>query len=228
MDWFAAVDIYCERTAPGFWNEPLNALSNISFILAALWAAYEIRKRPGQPMVVKVLTVLCFLIGIGSFLFHTFANLWSEMADVIPIWTFVAVYIVASVRIIGGVAPGKILRIVMMALAVLVIVFLATSGEEASEAAHYTHSVLNGSEQYAPALIAMLVISFLTWKRGHPLAKWFIGATLMFLISLTFRTVDMSLCPVWPHGTHPMWHILNGAMLGLLLQALIRSTRQLN
>jgi hypothetical protein len=26
------LDLYCERTAPGLWNEPLNALTNLAFI----------------------------------------------------------------------------------------------------------------------------------------------------------------------------------------------------
>jgi hypothetical protein len=26
MDWFAPIDLYCERTAPGLFNEPLNAV----------------------------------------------------------------------------------------------------------------------------------------------------------------------------------------------------------
>ena len=35
MDWFAPIDIYCERTAPGFWDEPFNALTNAAFLIAA-------------------------------------------------------------------------------------------------------------------------------------------------------------------------------------------------
>lgn len=45
MDWVAAVDIYCERTSAGFWAEPINALSNLSFPLGALWAAVLARAR---------------------------------------------------------------------------------------------------------------------------------------------------------------------------------------
>ena len=37
MDWLAPVDAYCERIAPGLLGEPLNALSNISFFLAAFF-----------------------------------------------------------------------------------------------------------------------------------------------------------------------------------------------
>lgn len=225
MDWFTAVDIYCERTAPGFWNEPLNAISNLSFILAAIWAGNESRKRPGQPPVLYILIALCFLIGIGSFLFHTFANTWSELADVIPIWTFVVIYILTSVRLIGGVSPGRILKVSLMVIAGIIITFMATSGNETSQSNPETPiSILNGSGQYLPAVCAMLILSTLTWKRRHPLAPWFITATIMFMISLTFRTLDTHLCAAWPFGTHQMWHLLNGLMLGVLLQALIRNT----
>ena len=44
MDWFRYIDIYCERTAPGFWDEPLNAVSNAAFLIAAIAAAARRRR----------------------------------------------------------------------------------------------------------------------------------------------------------------------------------------
>jgi len=35
VDFWRSVDLYCERTDPGFWSEPLNAASNAAFLLAA-------------------------------------------------------------------------------------------------------------------------------------------------------------------------------------------------
>ena len=35
MDWFAALDHYCERVAVGLWDEPFNATSNLAFLVAA-------------------------------------------------------------------------------------------------------------------------------------------------------------------------------------------------
>ena len=32
---FEIVDLYCERTSPVFWAEPVNALTNLAFFLAA-------------------------------------------------------------------------------------------------------------------------------------------------------------------------------------------------
>jgi hypothetical protein len=43
--WTAALDHYCERTAPGLWNEPANALSNIGFRVAAGWILVRQQRR---------------------------------------------------------------------------------------------------------------------------------------------------------------------------------------
>lgn len=47
MEWFTEIDLYCERIYPGFWAEPLNAITNIAFIIASFWAwqtAYKLGK----------------------------------------------------------------------------------------------------------------------------------------------------------------------------------------
>jgi hypothetical protein len=84
-------------------------------------------------------------------------------------------------------------------------------------------TALNGSEQYAPALIALLVFSFVTWRRRHPVWRWIWAATGVFCLSLVFRTIDLRVCESFPIGSHFMWHLLNGLMVGLLLQLLLRA-----
>lgn len=217
MDWFAAVDIYCERLEPAFWAEPINALSNLSFIAAALWAALEAHRRSAD-RVVWGLIAMAALIGVGSFLFHTFATVWSEYADTIPIWTFVAAFVFVSMHRIGGVKAGRLGAIALGVAAVVIIVLLA-SGEGETTAP----GVLNGSEQYAPALIALLVFSLLSWRRRHQMWPWIWSATGVFCVSLIFRTIDPAVCPSFPIGTHFLWHVLNGLMVGLLLQLLLRA-----
>jgi len=71
MDWTQAVDQYCERMGPEFWAEPVNAVTNLAFVLAALvvW--------PRAVGLGRVLAVILVAIGIGSFLFHTFAQPWA-------------------------------------------------------------------------------------------------------------------------------------------------------
>ncbi|WP_368184607.1 ceramidase domain-containing protein [Aestuariibius sp. HNIBRBA575] len=229
MNWFASVDIYCERLSPAYWAEPVNALSNIAFVLAAIWAGFSAKSRGITSPAIWVLIPWAALIGVGSYLFHTHANRWSEMADVIPIWGFVAAYVLISVNRLGGVQPGKLAKIVAIGAicGFITSVFFAIGEGDTTTLAHdYTHSVdpLNGSGQYAPALIALLVLSFVMWRRKHPQRGWALGAVAVFFTSLLARTVDMSLCEAIPGGTHFMWHILNGLMVGLLLQLLIRAT----
>jgi hypothetical protein len=62
------MDAYCERVGPGLLAEPLNTVSNISFLLAA-WAAWVLAKRTGTLSAgVRALIALAALVGIGSIL----------------------------------------------------------------------------------------------------------------------------------------------------------------
>ncbi len=224
MDWTRAVDLYCERTAPGLWNEPWNLLSNLGFVLVALWAAAEARRRGVTHPVAWLLIVLAGAIGVGSGLFHSFANGWSELADTLPIWTFVAVYVLAAMRWLGGMAPGRVaLWAGLVVLAgVAWAVFVAGEGTAPEAAAPAAPDPLNGSGQYAPALVAMLVLSGLMGWRRHPCRRWMWAATGAFVLSLGFRTVDQAVCAAFPRGTHFLWHLLNAAMIAALLQMLLR------
>lgn len=226
MDWTAPVDIYCERLDPSFWAEPLNAVSNAAFVFAALWAAMEARKRGVRQPSIWLLIVLAAMIGVGSFLFHTFANTWSGFADTIPIWTFVASYTLVCIALIGGAPPRRIAVIVVVGIAIITVLWLANDSPDTATAAPRAPSRFNGSEQYLPAVIAMLVFCVITLWRGHPIRWWFVAATATFMVSLSLRTYDIALCDVWPYGTHVFWHLLNGTMIALLLQGLIRNTKK--
>ena len=70
MDWLAAVDGYCERLGPGLWAEPVNAVTNAAFLVAAavMWW------RCAGLWWSRALCAVLAAIGVGSGLFHTFAN----------------------------------------------------------------------------------------------------------------------------------------------------------
>jgi Ceramidase len=223
MDWLQAVDIYCERTSAAYWSEPVNALSNIAFPLAALWAAVQARKRRLRQPILWLLIAMAALIGLGSYLFHTHANRWSELADTLPIWSFVGLFVLTAMHHVGGMSLARVARVAgVIALAVGGTIWLLAFGEGADATAHATDP-LNGSGQYAPALLALLVFSFFTWKRRNPAGPWIWAATATFFASLAFRTFDVSVCAAFPLGTHFLWHLLNAVMIGLLLQMLIRT-----
>ena len=91
---FEQIDGYCERTDFTYWAEPLNAVTNAAFLVAAIimW------RRVSDPFG-RALCVILFAIGIGSYLFHTHATVWAVILDVLPILLFVLLYIfVANYR----------------------------------------------------------------------------------------------------------------------------------
>src|SRR5436305_7741334 len=148
MDWLAPIDAYCERIEPGLLGEPLNALSNISFFLAAAWAAKAARAaRADWPVWLLILLVL--LIGLGSLAFHIFANQWSVLADVIPITLFIYGYFAFALR--------RLLAMSWLGIAAgLAALFGASALIGSATPAHF----FNGSGPYLPPLAASLVVSY--------------------------------------------------------------------
>ena len=220
MDWRAAVDIYCERTGPEFWSEPLNAVTNLAFVVAAILPYRAMRREGGRDALLTLLCGIALCIGIGSFLFHTFAERWAGLADVIPILLFIVVFLhAAMLRLFRLSWPLAILATVLAFGASLPARDLAMAA---------TGSTLNGSVSYMPAFALLagsaLALALLRRPSARPVAV----AAAVFAVSLTARTLDADLCPAIPAGTHFLWHLLNGTMIGILLFALQRYGPPLN
>ena len=81
---------------PDYWAEPLNAMSNLAFLLAAAFAYTDLRMRGTERGAGSIIVLIGLLIavGAGSFVFHTYATVWARLADVAPIALFVALYLV--------------------------------------------------------------------------------------------------------------------------------------
>jgi hypothetical protein len=81
--WSIPIDLYCERVSPSFWAEPVNAVSNLAFLIAAI-AAFDLWRRAG-----KSDRAILALVAVGSFAFHTLATRGAMWLDVIPIGLFI-------------------------------------------------------------------------------------------------------------------------------------------
>ncbi|SNY92497.1 Per1-like [Cohaesibacter sp. ES.047] len=229
MDLFTSVDIYCERTDASYWSEPINAVTNLSFILAAIWAYWVYRairhnsNRRGHDVQILVAIVMAGLIGIGSYLFHTHAQVWSSLADVIPIWTFVAFYLFLAIYRIVGTSLVRALTVYGVSLAVIAaLIYLVSNLILASDSASAGSDGFNGSLQYLPGILALFGFALVMAIKRHPARGWIFAAAVTFTLSIVFRSVDMAVCARFPLGTHFLWHLLNGLFIGLLLQALVR------
>ena len=211
MSWLEPIRNYCERTGDLLWSEPLNAITNLSFLIAAwlLWKSYKAVSLKDRP--VAIMIALVAIVGIGSSLFHTFANRLTMLADVIPIALFTFFYLWHALRRLVGVSVYCTIG--------LLLVFVGLAVEMSHLPGEYR---FNGSADYFPCLASLIAISIALFIRKNPAAKYLLTAALCFVISLTFRSMDFMVCGTLPIGTHFLWHTINGVMLYLLVSAFIR------
>ena len=196
------IDLYCERIGPGLWGEPLNAISNLAFLVAALVMVRRLGGwGRGADRGLMALIVLMAAIGVGSGLFHTYANSAAQWADVLPILLFQLVFLGLYLRRHLGITLGSAVPLLAGFLALCLV-------------ARGWPQLLNGSLAYAPAWAALVLLGLHQGRRG-PGAGLLLWAAGLFLLSLTFRSLDLALCASLPHGTHFLWHLLNGVVLVL-------------
>ena len=212
--WFEPVRAYCERTDAAFWAEPVNALSNAAFLIAAALAAR--RARGNGP--VLALAGIVFVVGIGSFLFHTLANRWSMLADVIPIAVFIYGYFALAMARFFGFRPAAATA---LTLAFAGLSFGLTPALDAMSGRSVS-GLTNGSIDYVPAILALLGVGLALLSRAPGTARSVLATAGIFLVSLAFRTVDVGVCARLPLGTHFLWHGLNAVVLYRLLIAATR------
>lgn len=211
MDWFRSVNNYCERIDASYWSEPVNAITNWAFVIAAVLAwrlAARAGDRGGQ-----VLAVILGLIGIGSYLFHTHAQIWSLWADVVPIQVFILVYVyLATVRLVGTPWWGGVLAVMAF------VPYAALTARGLSSVV----GSLNGSIGYVPVPILIAGYAALLWRSRPQAARGLAVGAGILVVSLIFRSLDREVCAAVPLGTHFMWHILNAVMLGWMIRVIVR------
>lgn len=211
MRWSESIDMYCERTDPGLWSEPINAVTNLAFLLAAalLWR----QAGRGAARDTRVLILLIGAVGLGSMAFHTLATRWAALLDI----GFIAVFVLFfhqrfQVRALGrsnGAANlGVAVFVVLAGLFVLAIKQLPTLSQ-------------NDSESYLAPFLLLLVYARQAAPRWPEAARWLNRAAGLFVASLVCRAIDQPLCAVWPAGTHLGWHLINAAMLYCCLRGLL-------
>ena len=208
MDLSKPIDIYCERLDIGIWAEPINAVTNIAFILAAIimWL------RCKNLVEGKILSFLLFSIGCGSFLFHTFAQTWAAILDVTAILIFILSYLfVANRRFLAWSKMVSLIGVILFFPYHLLLASILSNIQ-----------FFGSSVQYIPVAILIFIYSGLLRKSEPNLSRGlFIGASILCL-SIVSRTIDEPLCSTVSVGTHFVWHILNAIMLSWMIEILRR------
>ena len=204
MNWFEAVDGYCERIDASFWSEPLNALTNIFFLVAAVW----VLRREGLNSTARILALILGMIGVASFLFHSFAQAWAGALDVLFILLFTLLYLFAASKDFMG-APRSIALVITLGyFPFSIIVDWLT----------LPLTFLGSTRIYMPMPILIILFSLLLYKRLPIVSRGLAVGAFILIISMLARILDVPLCQKIPLGTHFVWHVLNAVMLAWMIE----------
>ena len=204
MNWFETIDGYCERIDASFWSEPLNAVTNAVFLMAAIW----VLRREELNNTARALAFLLGMIGIASFLFHSVATAWAGALDVLFILLFTLLYIFVATEDFLGLPRRSALVVTLGYFPFSVVVDWLT----------LPLSVLGSTRIYIPILILITLYSLILYKKFPYLSRGLAMGALLLTISMFARSVDLPLCETIPTGTHFLWHVINAIMLAWMIE----------
>jgi hypothetical protein len=198
---------YCERTDFAYWSEPVNAVTNAAFVIAA---ALVWRQTAGL-LLARAMAGVLAVIGLGSFLWHTHATQWAGLADVLPILGFILLYLFAATR-----DYFRVSGLVALGATLLFFPYAAGFGWAVS-------LVLPGMGANALYLsVAVLIAGYGLWLNDRDTGKGLLIGAGLLVVSLGFRMADDAVCAIFPIGTHFMWHLMNAVMLGWMIRVYCR------
>ncbi|MDF1736189.1 MAG: hypothetical protein P1U37_12940 [Minwuia sp.] len=197
------IDSYCERVAPGLLGEPLNAITNLAFMIAAIWL-WRIARRHGRDRswMLRTLVILLFATGVFSLVFHTFANVIGVILDSLALTLCLLAAILFSARV--WLHQGW-WQAALWPIGMIVGAFVLGSVVP-----------VDGAAYLGPFVTGLLMAGMLI-TRGHPAGRDVAIGIACFIPSFLFRSVDASVCEAFPSGTHFMWHMLNACVLGFAI-----------
>lgn len=207
------LDGYCERAGDaGAWGEPVNLMTNLFFMVAALAVAKALKQTPatGRRTDIWLLAALMFTIGLGSGAWHLIPTQQTLLMDVVPIGLFINLFILSALRRLFGFSWLKVF-----------VWWLVYTAAGVAAQKFIPPDTLNGSIMYVPTYLTLVIMTAGVWGRDRNGGEAFLCALVVWTLSLVFRTIDMAVCPSMVVGTHFLWHTLNAWVLWKLTMVLL-------
>lgn len=206
--------LYCETYRDlAFIAEPINAITNIASLIAALLILIYLRRRNIKAWDLYTLVALLAFTGIGSFFWHAFRDPVALAFDALPGIMFFLLFLwVWATRLRNRWYGYGILLALAIFQFLQFYLFPTSSG---LTAAFRVHGVF--------VIIALILVTSTYSLRGQ-VALWALGTVGAYSIAATARTIDLMVCSVVPFGTHFLWHIFlaTGAYLGIIFLIKLR------
>lgn len=208
-DLFKTPEIYyCEAPLYGEFFQPLNTISNATYIIAVVLFYIQLRKVNGIDTRFRILATMLLTFGFGSAAWHSFPNFWTWTLDVFPVYAFfLYVSYFIHIEVLPTPKVGQLWFVIFLVWTA-VMTFLLRVG---------LNDMLNGAEAFIAQISYLLVLSLYAKWKSNPLAKLIFILSGVFLVQLFFRQNDMALCHVWPHGLHFLWHTAGAISIYLSL-----------
>lgn len=208
----------CERHSDHIWAEPFNVVSNIAFFVVAMiiFRLYYYNKEIRAKSIpdIHTLVMLIFCIGVGSTTFHMTPSYYTELMDMLFIVCFIVIYFISCMKRIIDLRPFSIF-----------IIILGFAGSTYSLVVQFPNA-MNDSIAYLSTMISLILIATYLNLRKRPAARAFLAASLLGVMSISFRIVDNELCDILPMGTHFLWHLFNSALIYTLMLQLLRNVNR--
>jgi len=214
MDHFSTINSighYCGHFNDGFWGEPQNSLSNLTFIIGAAYAWSIWRKQEERDIWQFVIIAFAASIGVGSFIFHSMPTRTTLVIDLIPIQIF-------SISYFGYVGINH-LCLSKRTMVISAILFVAVRSGWITIT---PHGAFGGGITHIPALALLLTMAFFLHREKDLLAKYMLVASITYLLALVARCFDLPLCSAFPIGFHWLWHILTGLTSSILIYGIVK------
>ncbi len=198
------MDFYCERTNEQIFNEPVNAISNIFFIIVSLSLIKILRKNQSNK-IYYIQPILIFFIGIGSFLFHLNPNIITLYSDVIPIFLFSLSFIFFFNRDVINI--NYLNNALLFLLFFFLFLFITPK---------LNYEILNGSEFYFANYFFLTMYTIWLYLKKSDFFQLLLLGFIFFNLSILLRSLDNHICEYFSIGTHFLWHFLNAYLLKIL------------
>ncbi len=196
------VDFFCERTRAGFFDEPLNLISNLPLIWVAFVIQRNIKEAKITDKTISFLRILVYVIILGSFAFHSTAMQWGRFLDLVPIALFYLIHAYVVAR--------RILRLSRWSIFLQVLTFCLVA------VLYRRYIEPDGNLLYPPfsGAIALSVIhAVLCFRKGVPCAYMIAVLGLLACLGFLLMKLDIALCDLIPIGLHWLWHIVAAVIL---------------
>lgn len=203
---------YCEQGAFGGAFQPVNTITNLAFIAAAVMLYLFFRTRKVHDWKARLFVVLGLVLAACSTLWHAYSTPFTFALDAAGIAAFFVVYVYLISLKAGG---GRRFSIIVTAVYVIGLILTSLLFSTAP-----TSRFPSGAPDIIYTLLFIIALSLRVCRDNPKMYRAFAPPVLLALSAFAFRQADLFSCSITGIGTHFMWHILVAAAYYYAVKAL--------